>query len=41
MIDAFGGDRSIYVENPEGNVVEVCDFFTRGDGAREGVGALR
>ncbi|HEV3377195.1 MAG TPA: VOC family protein [Thermoleophilaceae bacterium] len=36
-----GGDRSIYVEDPEGNVVEVWDFFSRGDGAREGVGALR
>jgi catechol-2,3-dioxygenase len=36
-----GGDRSIYVEDPEGNVVEVWDFFRRGDGAREGVGALR
>jgi catechol-2,3-dioxygenase len=36
-----GGDRSIYVEDPEGNVVEVWDFFSRGDGARDGVGALR
>jgi catechol-2,3-dioxygenase len=36
-----GGDRSIYVEDPEGNVVEVWDFFTRGDGAREGIDALR
>ena len=25
-----GGDSSIYVEDPEGNVVEVWDFFTRG-----------
>ncbi len=25
-----GGDRSIYVEDPEGNVVEVWDFFARG-----------
>jgi catechol-2,3-dioxygenase len=25
----------------EGNVVEVWDFFSRGDGAREGVEALR
>ena len=25
-----GGDRSIYVEDPEGNVVEVWDFFERG-----------
>jgi catechol-2,3-dioxygenase len=26
-----GGDRSLYVEDPEGNVVEVWDFFARGD----------
>lgn len=25
-----GGDRSIYVEDPAGNVVEVWDFFGRG-----------
>jgi catechol-2,3-dioxygenase len=25
-----GGDRSAYVEDPEGNVVEVWDFFARG-----------
>ena len=25
-----GGDRSIYVEDPEGNVVEVWDHFERG-----------
>ena len=31
-----GGDRSLYVEDPEGNVVEVWDFFGRG----RGVGAL-
>ena len=36
-----GGDRSIYVEDPEGNIVEVWDFFRHGDGAREGVDALR
>jgi catechol-2,3-dioxygenase len=35
-----GGDRSIYVEDPEGNVVELWDFFQRGDGARHGVAAL-
>jgi catechol-2,3-dioxygenase len=32
-----GGDRSLYVEDPEGNVVEVWDFFGRGqpvDGLR-------
>jgi catechol-2,3-dioxygenase len=36
-----GGDRSLYVEDPEGNVVEVWDFFARGEGRREGVGALK
>src|SRR4051794_30496134 len=25
-----GGDRSLYVTDPEGNVVEVWDFFERG-----------
>jgi len=35
-----GGDRSIYVEDPEGNVVEVWDFFERGEGARSGTDAL-
>lgn len=35
-----GGDRSIYFEDPSGNVVEAWDFFARGEGAREGVEAL-
>jgi catechol-2,3-dioxygenase len=35
-----GGDRSIYVEDPEGNVVEVWDFFEGGDGRDQGVDAL-
>ncbi len=35
-----GGDRSIYVEDPEGNVVEVWDFFHRGEGAERGTRAL-
>ncbi len=35
-----GGDRSLYVEDPEGNVVEVWDFFQRGEGRRAGVEAL-
>lgn len=35
-----GGDRSLYVEDPEGNVVEVWDFFHRGEGRREGAEAL-
>jgi hypothetical protein len=25
-----GGDRSLYVTDPEGNVVEVWDYFGRG-----------
>jgi catechol-2,3-dioxygenase len=36
-----GGDRSIYVEDPEGNVVEVWDFFERGEGARDGTEAFK
>jgi catechol-2,3-dioxygenase len=35
-----GGDRSVYVRDPEGNVVEVWDFFHRGEGARLGVHAF-
>jgi hypothetical protein len=35
-----GGDRSLYVEDLEGNVVEVRDFFERGEGRREGAAAL-
>ena len=30
-----GGDRSLYVEDPEGNVVEVWDFFERGKPVEE------
>jgi catechol-2,3-dioxygenase len=29
-VEHDGGDRSLYVEDPEGNVVEVWDFFARG-----------
>ena len=36
-----GGDHSIYVEDPEGNVVEVWDFFHRGEGAALGTAALK
>jgi catechol-2,3-dioxygenase len=39
-VDHPGGDRSIYVEDPEGNVTEVWDFFERGEGARKGTEAL-
>ena len=35
-----GGDRSLYLEDPEGNVVEVWDYFEHGEGAREGTDAL-
>jgi len=30
-----GGDRSLYLEDPEGNVVEVWDFYERQDGVTE------
>lgn len=29
-VEHDGGDRSLYVEDPEGNVVEIWDFFARG-----------
>ncbi len=35
-----GGDRSLYLEDPAGNVVELWDFFRSGDGAVDGVRAL-
>jgi hypothetical protein len=35
-----GGDRSVYFEDPEGNVVEAWDFFEHSAGARQGVEAL-
>lgn len=40
-IEHPGGDRSIYLHDPEGNVVEAWDFFEHGEGARDGVGALQ
>jgi catechol-2,3-dioxygenase len=30
-VEHDGGDRSLYVLDPEGNVVEVWDFFERAD----------
>ncbi|MDQ3740182.1 MAG: VOC family protein [Actinomycetota bacterium] len=39
-IEHPGGDRSIYLSDPEGNVVEAWDFFDRGNGARHGTDAL-
>jgi catechol-2,3-dioxygenase len=35
-----GGDRSLYCEDPAGNVVELWDFFRSGDGASRGVAPL-
>ncbi len=40
-VDHDGGDRSLYFEDPAGNLVEAWDFFNRGDGDRDGVDALR
>ena len=39
-VEHEGGDRSLYVEDPAGNVVEIWDFFERRPGRHEGVGAL-
>src|SRR3954463_12596875 len=39
-VEHEGGDRSLYFRDPEGNLVEVWDFFERGEGARDGVAAL-
>jgi catechol 2,3-dioxygenase-like lactoylglutathione lyase family enzyme len=35
-----GGDRSIYVADPAGNMVEFWDFFEHGAGVEAGVDAL-
>ncbi|MFL5864277.1 MAG: VOC family protein [Solirubrobacteraceae bacterium] len=35
-----GGDRSIYFEDPAGNLVEAWDFLERERGAEDGVHAL-
>jgi catechol-2,3-dioxygenase len=39
-VEHEGGDRSIYVSDPEGNRVELWDFFRDGDGDDAGVDAL-
>jgi catechol-2,3-dioxygenase len=39
-VEHDGGDRSVYFFDPEGNRVELWDFFTDGDGAEEGVEGL-
>jgi catechol-2,3-dioxygenase len=35
-----GGDRSIYFEDPAGNLVEAWDYLERPEGRREGVEGL-
>jgi catechol-2,3-dioxygenase len=40
-VEHDGGDCSLYFEDPEGNVVEAWDFFHDGEGARQGVDALK
>ena len=39
-VEHEGGDHSLYFEDPEGNVVELWDFFEDGNGADGGIGAL-
>ena len=39
-VEHEGGDCSLYAEDPEGNVVEVWDFFERRPGREQGVEAL-
>jgi len=39
-VEHEGGDRSLYLSDPEGNRVELWDYFTDGDGDVAGVGAL-
>jgi len=39
-VEHDGGDRSLYFEDPEGNVVEAWDYFRDGEGREEGVGGL-
>ena len=39
-VEHDGGDRSLYVEDPEGNLVEVWDYFEREPGASGGVDSL-
>jgi catechol-2,3-dioxygenase len=39
-VEHEGGDRSLYLEDPDGNVLEVWDVFHRGEGLRQGADAL-
>lgn len=40
-VEHDGGDRSVYFEDPEGNVVEAWDYFRRSPGEEQGVEGLR
>lgn len=40
-VEHEGGDRSLYFDDPEGNRVELWDYFESGDGAEAGVAALK
>ena len=39
-VEHEGGDRSLYFYDPEGNRVELWDFFEDGEGAERGVAPL-
>jgi catechol-2,3-dioxygenase len=39
-VEHEGGDHSLYFRDPEGNLVELWDYFESGDGAEEGVEGL-
>ena len=39
-VEHDGGDLSAYLFDPEGNRVELWDFFTEGEGAEDGAAAL-
>jgi catechol-2,3-dioxygenase len=39
-VEHDGGDKSTYVFDPEGNRLELWDFFRDGEGADDGVAAL-
>jgi catechol-2,3-dioxygenase len=39
-VEHDGGDRSLYFDDPEGNRVELWDFFEDGEGAERGVEPL-
>lgn len=39
-VEHDGGDQSVYFFDPDGNRVELWDYFEDGDGAGDGVAAL-